>query len=98
MWLVGIGAMELVDEIWGVGEIRSRLPCPARDRPVFPVNKILQLAIADTRVQDFLDFKLFVVVDNNRRRWILDTAGDIVQVHGLEERHMEHGMDSHRRG
>jgi hypothetical protein len=28
----------------------------------------------------------------------LDATGDIVGTNGLEERHMEHGMDSHRGG
>jgi len=62
------------------------------------MDEILQLAVAHARVQDFFNFKLFVVFDDNRRRWILSTTGDLVVMNGLEKRHMENRMDSHRRG
>src|SRR5689334_377223 len=61
------------------------------------MHKILKLAIADAGVQDFFNFKLLVIVDDNGWCWILRTAGDVVGLYGLQERHMEHGMDSHRR-
>jgi len=66
--------------------------------PVFPMDEVLELAATDTRVEDFFNFKLFVVIDDDRRRWILDTARDVVRTNGFEERHVEHGMHSHRRG
>jgi hypothetical protein len=62
------------------------------------MDEVLELAATDTRVEDFFNFKLFVVIDDDRRRWILDTARDVVRTDGFEERHVEHGMHSHRRG
>ena len=62
------------------------------------MNKILKLAIANTGIQDFFDFKLFVAIDDHRRRGVLDAARDIVDFGRLQEGYMEHGMDAHRRG
>jgi len=62
------------------------------------MDEVLKLTATDTRVEDFFNFKLFVVIDDDRRRWILDTARDVVRTDGLEERHVEHGMHSHRCG
>jgi hypothetical protein len=82
----------------GVREMFERLPRSTRDWPILPMNEVLELAVADTGVQDCLDFKLFLAVDDDWWRRILDTAGDIVRVEGLEKRDVEHGMDLHGRG
>jgi hypothetical protein len=62
------------------------------------MNKILKLAVADTRVQDFFDFKLFVTIHDHGRRWILDTTWNVIRTDRFKERHMEHWVDSHRLG
>ena len=87
--------MEVADEVLGVGEVFRRFPSPLGDRPVFPVNEVLELATASARIQNFLGLEFLVVVDDNGRRRILHSAGNVVRAKRLEEADMEHGMDPH---
>ena len=90
--------MEDFDEVLGVREMFGWFPRSTRDRPVLPVNEVLDLAVTDTGVQDCFDFEFFLAVDDDWWRRILDTARDIVGMEGLEKRDVEHGMDLHGRG
>src|SRR5687767_5093957 len=90
--------MGLVNEIGSVGEILWRFPRLAGERIVLPLDSILQLAAVDARIQDFFHLEFFMILDDNRRRWILNTVGDVVGTDGLEERHVENRMDPHRGG
>lgn len=90
--------MEDLDEVLGVREMFGWFPRSTRDRPVLPVNEVLDLAVTDTGVQDCLDFEFFLAVDDDWWRGILDTAGDVVGMEGLEKRDVEHGVDLHGRG
>ena len=87
--------MEVADEVLGVGEVFRRFPSAFGDRPVFPVNEILELATACARIQDGFGLEFLVTIDDNRRRGILQSAGDVVRTKRLEEADMEHGMDPH---
>jgi hypothetical protein len=62
------------------------------------MDEVLELATVDAGIQDFFNLELLVVVDDNGRRRILSTTGDIIWANGLEERHMENWMDAHRGG
>jgi hypothetical protein len=98
VWFARIGVVEGVDEVLGIREIFGWFPCSARDGPVLPVDEVLKLAAADPGIQDRFDFKFIVTVDSDWWRRVLDTAGDIVRMEGLEEADVEHRMDLHGRG
>ena len=87
--------MEIADEALGVGEVFRRFPSSFGDRPAFPVNEVLELATACARIQNFFSLEFLVIVDDDGRRRVLHSAGDVVRVERLEEADMEHGMDPH---
>lgn len=89
--------MERIDKILGVDEILAWLPSSSRDRPPFPMDKVLELTTADAGVQDLFDFIFFLVVDDDGRRRLLDTTRDVVGTHAHEKRDMEHRVDTHGR-
>jgi len=66
--------VEGVDEVLGVAEVLGGFPGPTRDRPILPMDKILELAIVTSGVEDGFDFK-FVTVNNGWCRGVLHAAG-----------------------
>ena len=91
-----IGVVEGVDEISSVREILGGFPRPTGNRPVLPMNKVLDLAAVDARVENGVDFELLLAVDNDRRRRVLDTARDVVLLVRLQKGDVEHRVDLHR--
>jgi len=76
--------VEGVDEVLGVAEVLGGFPGPTRDRPILPMDKILELAIVTSGVEDGFDFK-FVTVNNGWCRGVLHAAGDVVGAKRLEQ-------------
>jgi len=81
--------MEIVDEILSIGEALCRFPGAAGDRPILPVDEVLESFAMDARIQDGFDLVFLVVVDNDRRRRILDAARDVIGVKALEKRELK---------
>jgi hypothetical protein len=92
--------VETANEIGSVLEVGGRLP--RRMVVTDPTNEILQGVAAPevTRVQNFSDFPLFLVVDYHRRRFRLrvELAWARVGGRGFEERNVEDRVDLHSRG
>jgi len=86
--------VEGVDEVLGVAEVLGGFPGPTRDRPILPMDKILELAIVTSGVEDGFDFK-FVTVNNGWCRGVLHAAGDVVGAKRLEQGDVKHGVQLH---
>jgi hypothetical protein len=63
-----------------------------------PTDEVFQLAVTATGIKDFVDFPLFLVVDDNGRRRRMGLAAKRIGSNRLKEWDVEDRMDPHGRG
>ena len=90
--------MELGDGLGGVRQMFRGLPGSLVRSVSKPMNEVLQSAVANAGIQDFLDFPLHIVCDLHRRWRRLYSTREAILSMRLEERYVEHRMDAHLRG
>jgi hypothetical protein len=89
--------VELIDEIRRISEIAGRLPRVIGWRVILPLNFIKETATAESRIEDFFDFPLQFVVNDNGRRRILGSIRDSRRFVRIQEEDVEHRVNLHRR-
>src|ERR1700726_3484588 len=87
--------MKLSDGFGGVRKIIRRFPGPLVRSISKPMDEVLQFAVANARIQDFLDFPLHIVRDLYRRWRRLYSTREAILSMRLEKRHMEHRVNAH---
>ena len=63
----GVRTMEVSESIGGM-EVCSGFPRVFADSIALPLDKVVEFSTYDPAVEDALDFELFVVIDDHRRR------------------------------
>src|SRR5579871_5629923 len=71
---VGVGSVEIVDDICGVLEVFCGFPGTSVGAVPDPFNEVFQLSSLNLGVEDLFHFVLLFSFDLNRRRWILRSA------------------------
>jgi hypothetical protein len=66
-WFAGISLVKFFDESTG-GDIRKGLPGVLRTWKTLPLDEILETTTVAMRVQDILDFVIFLIVFDVQRR------------------------------
>jgi hypothetical protein len=77
-----VTAVKILEESLAVGNVCVRLPLGFIVTD--PLNQVLQLATADSRVKNGFDFVLIITLDLNGRWGWKDTTLDLVGMVGLQ--------------
>ena len=102
--LIWISLVECLDHIWGICQVFRWFPtCCIRSivKP-FPFDKVQKprplVMMVNPAVKDPMDFPLIGVVQLDRGWGVYGSVGDLTRASGLQQRHMEDGVNSGQQG
>lgn len=85
--------MELVDQVGAVSQVLWRFPGSLFYWVADPLDQVLEALVVEARVEDGVDLKLLVLIDDHWRRGRLVTVGEGRHCVGFQEGDVKHGMD-----
>jgi hypothetical protein len=87
--------MEIAEFGRAVIEVFDGFPCTFMGLITFPINIILELIVDDSRIENLFDFILIDIFDGNRRRWRLNSTGNLINLVRFQKRCMKYWMYLH---